>query len=518
MTAQPADNGLGSWPARRARMEPGAVALTQGGRHVTYRQLRDRSASLASALATLAVGAGDRVAYLGPNAIATFETLFAAASLGAIFVPLNTRLAAPEIAYMLDDSAPAVLVVAPELEQLAAAALARSTATRVLHLQAGLNAGYEAAIQDHAGRLPAPVGVALSDPALILYTSGTTGRPKGAVLTHGNLTWNTLNQFAHVSISRADVSLCTAPLFHVLGLAQITLPTLFAGGTVVVIPKFDPGMFLATVAAERATAFPLAPTMLQMLCEHPDWDATDLSSVRCVAYGGSPVPERVAQAWLARGIPVLQGYGMTEASPGVLMALRDGSLNRPVSVGVPHFFTDTALLTGDGRIVSGPGQGELLVRGPNVFSRYWNRPAASQDAFHEGWFRSGDIVRVDPDGWAYVVDRVKDMIISGGENVYPAEVEAAIAEIDAVDSCGVVGIPDDRWGEVGAAFIVVREGADLTVGDVHSHLGGRLARYKIPRRIEFVAGLPRNATGKLLRQQLRERAHDLTTPGGERGR
>jgi fatty-acyl-CoA synthase len=252
--------------------------------------------------------------------------------------------------------------------------------------------------------------------------------------------------------------------------------------------------------------------MLQMLCEHPSWETTDLSGVRCVAYGGSPVLERVAKTWLARGIQVLQGYGMTEASPGVFMAVRHGSLERPVSVGVPHFFTDTALLTDDDRIISGPGQGELLVRGPNVFSRYWNRPAETQDAFHEGWFRSGDIVRVDPDGWAYVAGRVKDLIISGGENIHPAEVEAAIAEIDAVESCGVVGVPDDRWGEVGAAFIVVREGADLTAGDVRAHLDGQLARYKIPKLIEFVADLPRNASGKLLRQPLREQARNLTTP------
>jgi fatty-acyl-CoA synthase len=409
-----------------------------------------------------------------------------------------------------------VLVVAPELEPIAAAALARSSvAVHVLRLQDGTGTGYEAAITEHAGCVPSPAGVALSDPALILYTSGTTGRPKGAVLTHGNLTWNTVNQFAHVNISRADVSLCSAPLFHILGLGQITLPTLFAGGTVVVIPKFDPGAFLATIAAEHATAFPLAPTMLQMLCEHPGWETTDLSSVRCVAYGGSPVLERVAKTWLARGIQVLQGYGMTEASPGVFMALRHGSLERPVSAGVPHFFTDTALLTDDGRIISGPGQGELLVRGPNVFSGYWNRPAETQDAFHEGWFRSGDIVRVDPDGWAYVAGRVKDLIISGGENIYPAEVEAAIAGIDAVESCGVVGVPDDRWGEAGAAFIVVREGADLTASDVRAHLDGQLARYKIPKLIEFVAELPRNATGKLLRQPLREQARNLTTPPGE---
>ena len=223
-------------------MEPEAIALTEGRRQLTYRQLRDRSASLASALAALAAGPGDRVAYLGPNGIATFETLFAAAALGAIFVPLNTRLAAPEIAYMLDDSAPTVLVVAAELEPIAAAGTDPQQRRRARSAPPGRGrrAGYQAAIQEQAGCVPPPVGVALSDPALILYTSGTTGRPKGAVLTHGNLTWNTLSQFAHFNISRTDVSLCTAPLFHVLGLGQITLPTLFAGGTVVVIPKLRP--------------------------------------------------------------------------------------------------------------------------------------------------------------------------------------------------------------------------------------------------------------------------------------
>jgi len=507
----PIDNGLGSWPARRARMEPEAVALIQGEREVSYRELDERSAALASAFAAHSVGPGDRVAYLGPNDIATLETLFATACLGGVFVPLNTRLAAPEIAYMLDDCDPVVLVVAPELEEVAAAALALSGKTRqVLHLRAGAGIGYEAVLGEHAGQRPPPVDVALSDQVLILYTSGTTGRPKGAVLTHGNLTWNTFNQFAHFSISANDVGLCTAPMFHVLGLGQITLPTLCAGGTVVVLPKFDPGSFLATIAARKATAFALAPTMLQMLCEHPDWEQTDVSSVRCVIYGGSPVLERAAKAWLERGIQVLQGYGMTEASPGVFMALRYGSLQRPVSCGVPHFFTDTALLTADGRVIAGPGQGELLVRGPNVFSGYWNKPAATAEAFHEGWFRTGDLVRIDPDGWAYVVDRVKDMIISGGENIYPAEVEAAIGELDEVASCAVVGVPDDKWGEVGLAFVVARDGADLSADAVRAYLTGRLARYKIPRTIEFVTDLPRNASGKLLRRPLRERARDLT--------
>jgi fatty-acyl-CoA synthase len=514
--SHPSDQGIGSWPGRRARMNPDATALVQGTRRVSYRELEQRSAALAGALAGSGVVAGDRVGYLGLNDIATFEALFATARLGAIFVPINTRLAPPEVAYLLGDCGPAALVVGPELEPVFAQAHDGLVPT-VIYLSSSDESSYELAVTAHEGAAPAVARVGHGDPALILYTSGTTGRPKGAVLTHGNLTWNTVNQLAHFPVSSSDVSLCAAPLFHVLGLGQITLPVLLAGGTVVVMPRFDPGMFLAAIAAERATMFPLAPTMMQMLCEHPAWVGTDLSSVRCVPYGGSPVIERVARAWLDRGIQVLQGYGMTEASPGVLMAMRHGSLERPVSAGVPHFFTDTALLTEDGTIIEGPGRGELLVRGPNVFSRYWNRPAETDAAFVDGWFRSGDIVRVDPDGWAYVVDRVKDIIISGGENIYPAEVEAAICELDGIAAAAVVGIPDDRWGEAGLAFIQLREGAAVAEAAIRGHLEGRLARYKIPLRFHFVDSLPRNAAGKLLRRPLRDQAQHLISTTGTTG-
>ncbi|WP_433522532.1 acyl-CoA synthetase [Nocardia pseudovaccinii] len=491
------DQGIGSWPRRRARMEPDAIALIQQDRRVDYATLADRVDSLAATLADFGVKPGDRVAYLGPNDIATFETLFATMHLGAIFVALNTRLAAPEIAGLLDDADPTVFVVGADT---GSDALARSSAApRLLRL----GEEYENAITDHTGWTPPAHPVGLGDPALILYTSGTTGRPKGAVLTHGNIVWNTLNQFAHFSLGRDDVSLCSAPLFHVLGLGQITLPTLYAGGTVVVIPKFDPGEFLATIERRRATVFPLAPTMLKMLCEAPEWETTDLSSVRCVAFGGSPVLEHVAKAWLARGIQALQGYGMTEAAPGVLMALRHGADAHPVSAGVPHFFTDVALLTPTGEIIEGPGQGELLVKGPNVFAGYWNRPDATEQAFIDGWFRTGDIVRIDDDGWAHIVDRVKDMIISGGENIYPVEVEAAISRLDGVSDCAVVAVPDERWGEVGLAFIVVRAGNAIDEDAIRTHLEANLARYKIPKYFIFREQLPRNALGKLERLRLR---------------
>jgi fatty-acyl-CoA synthase len=245
--------------------------------------------------------------------------------------------------------------------------------------------------------------------------------------------------------------------------------------------------------------------MLQMMCEHPSWPEADLSSLTLVVYGGSPVQRRVAEAWQARGVLLLQGYGMTEASPGVYMAVEDGALERPVSIGVPHFFTDVAQLR-DGRVAPvEPGvPAELLVRGPNVFGGYWARPRESAESFaDDGWFRTGDVVRVAEDGWAYAVDRVKDMIISGGENVYPAEVEAVIVQLDEVADCAVVGTPDEQWGEVGVAYIVLREGAEFDEQALRMHLAAHLAKYKIPKRVHFVPELPRTASGKIQRAELR---------------
>jgi fatty-acyl-CoA synthase len=371
--------------------------------------------------------------------------------------------------------------------------------------------GYEAEIA--AGpALDEEPPVTLDDPALILYTSGTTGRPKGAVLTHGNLTWNTVNYLAHVDVLSTDRALGVAPLFHCVGISQVTLPTLFKGGSVELMPKVDPGLVLARVSAARITSFSAVPTMLQMMCEHPSWDTADLSSLTLVQYGGSPVQERVARAWLDRGVRLIQGYGMTEASPGVYMATREGTDAHPTAVGVPHFFTDVALLR-DGRPEPvGGAPAELVVRGPNVFAGYWNRPEETTASTVDGWFRTGDVLRVDDDGWAHVVDRVKDMYISGGENVYPAEVEAVAVQLDAVANCAVVGVADRRWGEVGCAYVQVRAGATLTPADLRAHLEANLARYKVPRFIEFLPELPSNATGKIRRMDLRDRAADEHGP------
>jgi fatty-acyl-CoA synthase len=484
-------------------MVPDAIALRQGNVALTYAQLAGRVDALAVGLASFGVRKGDRVAYLGPNDIATFETFFATGRLGATFVPLNTRLAGTEIAGMLADCGARVLVHGPEAASLVTQADPLACGVSTVLAVGGPESTFENLIGVNSSAAFTETHVSLDDPALILYTSGTTGRPKGAVLTHGNLTFNTMNQLAHVDVLGTDVVLCTAPLFHAVGLGQVTLPTLFKGGTVVMAPKFDPSSMLAAISDLRITAFSAVPTMMQMLCDHPDWATADLSSLRYVIYGGSPVLERVAKAWLDRGIDVLQGYGMTEAAPGVFLSLAEGSAKRPTSAGVPHFFTDVALLGSDGKVAAPPGTGELLVNGPNVFTGYWQRPTDTAETMIEGWFRTGDLGRVDDDGWAYIIDRVKDVIISGGENIYPAEVEAVLAQLPQIAECAVVGVPNDRWGEVGFAYIATHPETPLDETTVRAHLEKRLAKYKVPHYIRFVDSLPRTATGKLRKAKLR---------------
>jgi fatty-acyl-CoA synthase len=490
---------LGSWPARRARIAPHRPALVEAERTVTYTELAERTARLAAVLAGRGIGPGDRVAYLGQNAISVFETYFAAWLLGAIVAPLNYRLAAAEIRYMLEDSGASLLVHSADTDALVAATGPAGPVLKV-------GAEYEDAVAA-TEPLADPPAVTLDDPAILLYTSGTTGRPKAAVLTHGNLTWNTINQLAHVDVLSTDHALCISPLFHCVGLGQVTLPTLFKGGCVEPLASFDAGAVLARIGEAGVTSFSAVPTMLQMMVEHPGWQTAELGTLHTVLYGGSPVQERVARAWLDRGVQVQQGYGMTEAAPGVYMVPRGADTDRPVSVGVPHFATDVAMFRDGERVPVGPEPAELLVRGPNVFAGYWNRPEESAAAFVDGeWFRTGDVLRVAPDGWADVVDRVKDVIISGGENIYPAEVEAVLVQLDSVADAAVVAAPDARWGEVGAAYVQLRAGADVPEQELRAHLEAHLARYKIPKYLVRTDALPRNATGKVRRVDLRARA------------
>ncbi|WP_043627630.1 acyl-CoA synthetase [Nonomuraea candida] len=485
------NQGIGSWPARRARMTPERVAISYRGVDRTYRELRDRVNRLASALRA-GVGRGDRVAFLGANQPAMVETFFAAGLLGAVFVPLNTRLAGPELRRILDDAEPALLVLGEERDD---------GGLPGRHLRA---ADYEELL---ASGSPEPVDepVSRDDVAMIMYTSGTTGRPKGAMLTHGNLTWNAVNLLVDVPLGHDEVALVAAPLFHIAALGQALVPGVLKGARAILEPSFDVDRAFDLIESERVTLIAGVPTMFAFLAQSPRWPEADLSSLRHLVCGGAPLPLPLIRAYQERGLALLQGYGMTETSPGALFLAAEHALGKAGTAGVPCFFSDVRLVAPDGSPAAPGEPGELYVQGPNVMKGYWRRPEESAEVLSgDGWFRSGDIGVADADGYVRISDRVKDMIISGGENIYPAEVESALHEHPAVAECAVIGVPDDKWGEVGKALVVLRPGAAAGPEELLGHLDGRLARYKIPKYLELVAELPKNAAGKLLKAPLRK--------------
>ncbi len=491
--------GLGSWTARRARATPERTALVHGSRRLTYAALHDRVRALAAGLAGLGVGRGDRVAYLGPNHPAFVETLFATTALGAVFVPLNSRLAVQELAFALEDTGAGMLVHAAGVDGAAILPLdASNAASLALTLEVG--GSYDELITGTADRRD-PVDVDPDDTAILLYTSGTTGRPKAARLSHANLTWNALNVLVDVDLARDEVCLLSAPLFHAAALGMTCLPVLLKGGTLVLEESFDVDRTLDLVPAEGVTIMFGVPTMFAALARAPRFTDTDLSSVRYLLCGGAPVPPALLERYAQRGLTFLQGYGMTEAAPGVLLLDREHAREKTGTAGRPHFFSDVRLAD----------TGEVLVRGPNVVDGYWRRPQESAEAFEagehadRGWFRSGDVATVDAEGFHRIVDRVKDLYISGGENVSPAEVEGVLTTHPEVVDAAVVGVPDERWGETGHAWVVLAPDAAATPADLLAHLDGRLARFKHPRRVEIVEALPRNPTGKLDKGALRSR-------------
>ncbi len=499
------NDGVGTWIHRRRMKSAGKPALISGGSVVTFDLLAERIDRLAAALVDRKVTKGERVAYLGDNEPSFLETFFAVTAVGAIFVPLNTRLAAPEIAYALHDSGTVLLVHAGTLSDVAEQAC-RGIAG--LHrIVVGAASGSAESFDDVIGAAaadPPQVAVELSDIAMILYTSGTTGRPKGAAISHQNITWNCYNVLVDYDVTSDDIALMISPMFHVASLTMGVLPALLKGATVVLEPAFVPGRALELIERHRATSISGVPTTYQMLCEHPAWASADISSLRMLTCGGSAVPTRVLDAYEARGLSFTGGYGMTETSPGATSLQPRYSRSKAGSAGLAHFFTDVRIADSDGRVLPAGEVGEIQVRGPNVIEGYWQLPEASAESFADGgWFRSGDMGYRDEDGFLFISDRLKDMIISGGENIYPAEIERLILELDAVQGVAVIGAPDDRWGEVPHAYLEVRPGYALGDEEVQRHLAGRLARYKIPKRFVVVDELPRTASGKIRKAEIR---------------
>jgi len=487
------NEGLGSWPARRARKTPHRTALIHGDTAVSYAALHERTTRLAHALRALGVRRGDRVAYLGPNHPSFLEALFATGLIGAVFVPLNTRLAEPELAFQIRDSGATVLLHA-------AARTGDLPGVRTAVEADG--AAYEELLAA-APALPIDERVGPDDVCIIMYTSGTTGRPKGAMLTHGNLTWNAVNVLVDQDLIADEVALVAAPLFHTAGLNMLTLPVLLKGGSCVLVGSFDAAAALELVERHRVTFMFGVPTMFDRLTREPGWPDADLSSLRMLSCGGSPVPTPLIAAYQDRGLTFLQGYGMTEAAPGTLFLDAEHAVSKAGTAGVPHFFSDVRVARPDLTPVKPGETGEVLVRGPHVMPGYWGLPEESAAAFADGWFRTGDAARIDADGYVTIVDRFKDMIISGGENIYPAEVEDALLAHADIAECAVIGVPDEKWGEVGRAVLVAREGRAPDPDEVLASLSGRLAPYKIPKTAVVVDALPRTASGKLVKADVR---------------
>lgn len=473
-------------------MTPDRVALTYGKENRTYRELTTRVNRLASALRGLGVRRGDRVAYLGPNHPALVETFFAAGALGAVFVPLNTRLAPPELEYVLRDAGAEILLLGEGRD---------GAGLPGRHVPAD---GFEDLV---ASGDPEPLDepVALDDPCLIMYTSGTTGRPKGAVLTHGNLIWNCYNLLLGVDVTSDEMTLISAPLFHVAALNQTLLPTFLKGGCSVLMPSWEVDACYDLIEEHGITWMFGVTTMFAAFARSPRWPDADLSSLRHLMAGGASVPAALIRTYQERGLVFCQGYGLTETAPGATFLEASQSARKVGSAGVPVFFADVRVVRADGTDAPPGEPGEVLIQGPNVTPGYWRDPDATGAAFTpDGWFHSGDVAVLDEDGHLYIVDRVKDMFISGGENVYPAEVEAAIFEHPAVAEVAVLGVPDAKWGEVGRAFLVLRPGAQVTAGELRDFLRSRLASYKIPVYVDVVDELPKTGSGKIHKPRLRD--------------
>jgi fatty-acyl-CoA synthase len=494
------------WIAHFGRRTPDKVAVVDlaSERRFTYAQFDDRISRLATHLRDrLKIERRDRVAVLALNTTDTLEVQFACGRLGAVFLPLNTRLTVPELQFIVGDAAPKVMIHDGDLAETALSVAKLCNVSSLLLLGAG--GAYEAAIAS-SKPLDGREHVTLDDISTIMYTSGTTGQPKGAIITHGMTFWNCVNLGGPAYIMPSSTLLTVLPLFHTGGLNCYTNPVLHAGGTVLIMRAFDPGTALQLISdpSRGINQFFGVPAIYQFMAQHPSFEGADFGRLVICGVGGAPMPVPLLKVWEARGVALQQGYGMTETSPAVLTLDREDAARKAGSAGKPVLHTEVRIVRPDGSDTDVDELGELWVKGPNVTPGYWNRPEANASSFTDGWLHTGDATRVDADGFYYIVDRWKDMYISGGENVYPAEVESVLHQLAAIAEAAVIGIPDAQWGEVGMAIVAVKPGQSLTEAEISAHCAANLARFKCPRLIAFVDALPRNATGKIHKPTLRK--------------
>ena len=498
---------LSDWIERQAAFAPAKTALVCADRRLSYADLAREVRQVASALAAAGVVRGDRVAHLGYNGVEQVALLFACARLGAMFVPLSWRLAPPEHRTMLADCRPRVLVAAdPFVAPTAAIAEAGAGLVRI-----ALGAAPDGWLAwdrfaERGAALPPPLGDAAAAPVLLCYTSGSTGAPKGVVHTQDSLFHNAVNSTHMHDLTAADVVLTTLPLFHVGGLNILTMPAFHAGATVVLHPRFDPPQAIDAIEGERVTLTVLVPAQLELLAREPRWAGADLSSLRAITTGSTIINDGFVRRGLTRGVPLLQVYGSTETCPIAAYQRIADAPAHPGSIGKAALHCEVRVVDDAGRDAAPGVSGEIWVRGPNVMQGYWNKPRETAEAIVDGWYRTGDVAHADADGWLAVDGRRRDVIISGGENVYPAEIENVLVESPDIAEVAIVGRPDERWGEAIVAVIVPAGDARPTRESVSALLDGRVARYKHPRDVVVAPSLPRTALGKVKREELKRLA------------
>ena len=488
---------------------------------VSYGDLEDRVGRLAAYLRDeIGVEQGDRLAVLSLNSPEMLELQFACMRLGTVFVPLNFRLAVPELEYIVGDCAPKALFTDPGLEATARVVAAAAGVAHVVTATSDRSdCTYEQAIE---GRKPVTeiVDMTLDDLWTIMYTSGTTGRPKGAMITHSMCLFNAINLGAPAKIDARCVQYTFMPLFHTGGLNVFTNPALHCGATVLLTRAFDPGEVLARISdpALGVTHFLGVPAMFQFMAQHPSFESADFSRLVSALVGAAPMPVSTLQIWLDRGVALQQGYGMTETGPSCLGLAAEDAGRKIGSAGKPVLHTELKVLGDDGDPVGADEVGVLWVKGPTITPGYWNKPEANESSFVDGWLDTGDAVTVDEEGFYYIVDRTKDMYISGGENVYPAEVENVIYQVPEILEAAVIGVADEKWGEVGRAVVVLKEGQAIDEAEIISHCAANLAKFKVPAAVVFTDVLPRNATGKVLKPICARRTvESRASPDGVRG-
>lgn len=484
---------IDSWLATHAGHQPGKAALRCNGRSWTYAEFHDWVRRIASSLHhDLDLRRGDRIAFLGHNSAFEAALFFAAARLGLMIAPLNWRLAVEELKFIVANADAKALFYGPEFEVEAAAA---GAGVRLVSAESDLAS---------AEALPTPEA-ALTDPFLIVYTSGTTGVPKGAVLTQEAALWNALSSLHAHDLTAADHVLNVLPLFHVGGINIQTMPCFFVGGTVTLHPVFDPGAAMEALRSEGVTTAVFVPTMMRALMDRPDWATSDFPGLRMLNTGSTDVPVDILRAVNDRGVPMAQVYGATETGP-IAAYQKAGEAARTVgSIGRPAANVRIRIVGADGVDCEGGETGEIWVKGPNMFSHYWRDEAATTAALADGWFKTGDMAWRDKDGLLWFVGRLKHVIISGGENIYPAEIERLLENIPGLVEAAVVGRPDPRWGEV-PVVVAAREPDGPTADEVLAACDGRIARFKRPKDVVFVEALPRNALGKVIVEESRRLA------------